>query len=311
MFKHNWQLGLSFSNHHARLAVFDGEKIVSVDQITLPDRFDKMKSGDPRALAETIKELRNNNRQIDGHRDVVIALGDEEVFTRILTLPTLPAKELATVAPHELESDLPIKADEMYVDMYELRALPDGQHEYMAFAINQSLVNWLVEGLQIAKLRPRTIETISLSLGRLQAADKNPYLTVDVGSDYASMAVFCDGKMHVNTSVAMHDSGWGELVNGPNQRITVEDLTAKYGRLFSELTDNIQATIRYFQNRADNREVATVYLSGSGARVPHIDTLLNKDLRLPVKINRPAIPCEMTPDTSFLPAIGASIYARH
>lgn len=310
MSKH-WQLGLSFTNHHVRLAVFDGHKIVAVDTADLPTPFSQMRTGDPKELAAVIKGLRNKDKKIDGHRDVVVSLGDEEVFTRILTLPPLSHRDLLATAPHELESDLPLKAEEIYVDMYELRALPDGQREYMAFAVNRQLIHWIVEGLQHAKLRPRSIETVSLSLGRLQAGNPKPYLTVDVGSDYASMAVFSDGLMRVNTSVAMHDENWGKLVNEVSPRITVEELTRQYDRLFSELTDNIQATVRYFQNRSDSREVASVFLSGSGAHVPHLDTLLNKDLGLPVRINRPNIPTDMTVDTSYLPAIGAALHGRH
>lgn len=311
MFNRRWQIGLSFTNHHVRLALFDGRKIVALDTAELPQSFAQMRGGDPKILAESLQKLRAQDKRIDGHRDTIIALGDEEVFTRILTLPALKPAELAAAAPHELESDLPLKADEMYVDLYELRALPDGKKEYMAFAINRQLVHWLIEALQQTRYRPRSIETVSLSLGRLQQSNKQPYLTIDVGSDYASMAVFSGGLMHVNTSVAMHDAGWDKLVNEPAPQISVEDLTQKYSRLFTELTENVQATIRYFQNRSPGQEVASVYLSGSGARVPHLDTLLNKELSLPVRVNLPSIPTDMTPETSYLPAIGAAIHGRH
>jgi Tfp pilus assembly PilM family ATPase len=311
MMNKHWQLGLSFTNHHIRLVVFDGHKIVSVSTADLPKPFSQMRAGDPQELAAVLKDLRAKNKTIDGHRDVVVSLGDEEVFTRILTLPPLNGRELLATAPHELESDLPLKADEMYVDMYELRRLPDGQREYMAFAVNRQLVHWLVEGLQAAKFRPRAIETVSLSLGRLQQGNPKPYLTVDVGSDYASMAVFSNDLMHVNTSVAMHDEAWSKLVNEPAPTITLEELTTQYNRLFSELTDNIQATVRYFQNRSDTHEVASVFISGSGAHVPHLDILLNKDLALPVRINKPSITTEVTIDTSYLPAIGAALHGRH
>ena len=311
MMNHHWQIGLSFTNHHLRLAVFDGQKIISLDTAELPLPFTQMRAGDPKELAEVIKKLRSQDKHIDGHRDAIVSLGDEEVFTRILTLPQLKDAELLATAPHELESDLPLKADEMYVDMYKLRALPDGQSEYMAFAVSRQLIHWLVEALQLAHLRPKSIETVSLSLGRLQQIDDKPYLTVDVGSDYASMAVFCGGLMRVNTSVAMHDEAWNKLVNEPSPQITVEQLTQQYSRLFSELTDNIQATIRYFQNRSTGYEVAGVYISGSGAHVPHLDTLLNKELSLPVRINKPPVPTNVTPDTSYLPAIGAALHGRH
>jgi len=311
MIRKRWKLGLSFTNHHLRLAVFDGRQIVSVDTAELPAAFSQLRTGDPKELGKIIASLRSKDKQIDGHRDAVISLGDEEVFTRILTLPPLSARELAAAAPHELEGDLPLKADEIYVDMYKIGQQPDGQHEYMAFAVNRQLIHWLVEGLQLSHLRPVAIETVSLSLGRLQKNNPKPYLTVDIGSDYASMAVFSDGLMRVNTSVAMHDEGWSELVNQDNPRITLEELTTKYGRLFSDLTDNIQATVRYFQNRSAGQEVLSVFLSGSGAHVSHIDTLLNKELSLPVRINQPPVPCVKTFDTSYLPAIGAALDDRH
>lgn len=307
-FTKHWQLGLSFTNNHARLAVFDGTKLIAFSGAALPTPFEQMKAGTPQDLAVIIKTLRSQCKAVDGHRDVVVALGDEAVFTRILTLPALSEREIREAAPHELESDLPLKSDQVYVDLYELRALPDGKHEYMAFAVNRQLVDWLVEGLQLARLRPRSIETVSLALGRLQTKFIQPYLTVDIGSDYASMAVFSGGLMHVNTSVAMHDAGWSALVNEPTPQLTADDLVNKFSRLFSDLVENIQATIRYFQNRAPNQAVAAVFLSGSGAHVPHLDTYLNGQLQLPVRVNRPEVPALVTPDTSFLPAIGASIH---
>lgn len=310
MFTPHWQLGLSFTNHHARLAVFDGKKLVACAGAELPTPFEQMKAGSPQDLAAVIAQLREQCRAIDGHRDVVVALGDEAVFTRILTLPALSGKETREAAPHELESDLPLKSDQIYVDLYELRPLPDGKREYMAFAVNRQLVDWLIEGLQLARLRPKSIETVSLALGRLQTKFDQPYLTVDVGSDYASMAVFSGGLMHVNTSVAMHDAGWSALVNEPTPQLTADDLVAKFSRLFADLVENIQATIRYFQNRAPDQAVAAVFLSGSGAHVPHLDTYLNGQLQLPVRVNRPEIASLITPDSSYLPAIGAAIYGH-
>lgn len=308
-----WQLGLTFTNHHLRMALFDPrrQQIQSYAEGELPVIFDQMKTGSVQDLANSLEALRGQLKGVDGHRDVVISLGDEEVFTRILSLPQLPLHEAIAAAPHELESDLPLSADEMYVDMYKLRDLPDGQAEYMAFAVHQSLIDWLVEGAQLARLRPRSVETVSLSLGRLQSDLTEPFLTVDIGSDYASMAVFYEGMMHVNTSVAMHEEGWGELVGQATPRISLADLETQHRGLFDELTENIQATIRYFQNRSDTpREAAAIYLSGSGARVPHIDTLLNKQLHLPVKINRPTINSKDSLDNSFLPAVGASLYTH-
>lgn len=312
----NRQLGIHLTEHSLRVVEVTnkGRVVHSWGRIALPRPYPVMKKD--RNVQELTGALKNALASTKPHPlkpgEAVFTIGDEDVFTKVVLMPKMGLQEAREAAPHELESDLPLKADSMYVDVFILNSSQDQkQMEVMVFAINKSLVDWFLTATDRVGLTINALETSSMSLGRLYQTKANSYITVDIGSNFASIAIFANDLIHVTNSVSLQDPAWEkalaaqELAFGPN------DLKAQFNTFLTNLTEKITASLRFYQNRMPNMApIEKVFLSGSGARMPHLDAVLAQYLQLPVEIGQPAgVTCDSQPscDTSFLAAIGASL----
>ncbi|MDO8471754.1 MAG: hypothetical protein Q7S64_01210 [bacterium] len=310
------QLGVHLTEHSLRVVeiVGGGTVVHSWGRIALPRPLPLMKKDRSiPELADAFKAaLQSTKPRPARPGEAVLTIGDEDVFSKVVTMPKMDLAQAREAAPHELESDLPLKAESMYVDVSVLKILPDQpQMEAMVFAMNRGLVDWFLEAADAIRLPLVAIETASLSLGRLYQAKQQSYITVDIGSNFASIAIFANDLIHVSNSVSLQDPAWEkalaaqELAFGPN------DLATQFNIFLTNLTEKIIASLRFYQNRVPNAApIEKVFLSGSGARMPHLDTVLAQYLQLPVVIGQPVgVTCKgkQVCDTSYLAAIGAGI----
>jgi len=100
---------------------------------------------------------------------VVTAVTGQNVFIRYLTLPSMPAKELAEAVKYEAESHIPIPLQEVTIDYAKIAEVnEDGvkKQEVMMVAARRNSINQLVSILREAGLEPVAIDVEPLALIR-------------------------------------------------------------------------------------------------------------------------------------------------
>jgi len=226
-------------------------------------------------------------------------------------MPQMSLADAKEAAPNELEPDLPLKAENMYVDLFILSTNEEKkQMEVMVFATNRRFIEWILTSTDQTGLNLQAIETTSISLGRLHKADHNNYVTVDIGSTHAAIAVFDNDLIHVMNTVALQDKAWDAFLAKNELNLTADEIKQTFNTMLTSLTDRIQASIRFYKNRNQNTEkLEKIFISGSGARVPHLDSILAEYLNETVEIGQPTVNCKdhESCDTSYLSALGASL----
>lgn len=316
MFNHSRKLGVHLTDNHIRLVEFSGNKIISCATFDLPNSLTEIKKNKMIAslgesFATTLKSLKPAAKT----KDTVLTIGDEEIFIKIMTMPKMPIAEAKRAAPHELEPDLPLKAENMYVDLNVLgevvskdKQKTSNSMEVIVFAANKNYIDALTDAIESAGLNLQAIEISSVSLGRLYAKDHNTYLTVDLGSSHGAITIFENDLIHVTTSVSFRHPAWSDATKGKQAEITEEQATKDYAPVISDVAEKIQTAIRYYHNRVDTpKKIEKIFLSGSGARVPHIDKIISDQINLTVTIGHAPITVSAPCTTSHLAAIGASL----
>jgi len=309
------QLGIHLTEHSVRVieSANNGQTVTNFGRSNLPRTFTEMrKDSKDDELAGAIMNAINNTKPKRTHvKEAVITFGDEGVFTKILTMPQMPLNDAKEAAPHELEPDLPLKAENMYVDLFILHTSKDQKEmEVMVFATNKRFVDWILGAVDKVGLNTRALETTSISLGRLHKADHNNYVTVDIGSTHAAIAVFDKDLIHVLNTVALQDKNWDAFLAKDELNITAEQIKQNFNVMLTNLSDRVAASIKYYKNKNHQTDsIEKIFLSGSGARVPHLDTILAEYFNEIVEIGQPKINSQEQAgcDSSYLAALGASL----
>ena len=134
-------------------------------------------------------------------RDVVIGVGNQRVLVRELDLPWMPAAQLKSSLPFQVQELLPMSTDEAYLDYFPTREF-DGANgrtlQGMLVAAQRDTVNANVMAVEGAGMRVTMVDLNAFALIRALARGELAQKTValvDIGASVTTVAVVVHGVL--------------------------------------------------------------------------------------------------------------------
>ncbi len=256
------------------------------------------------ALAEIIKKLHQEAKIKT--KNVVTALPQDQVFTRVITLPPLSEEELNSALKWEAEQYIPLPLEEVVLTHEVVGKIKEDDKEkteVLLAAAPKNLIEKVVKVLKVAGLNPVSIEMEISSLARsLVPPDSQGVLVVDLGAKATDLAVVENSQVVLVHSIptageALTRAVVLELGLEPSQAeaykkaygADIKKLEGKVSSALSpilgEIIREIEKTIQYYQTRGKN--LKRIILAGGSAGLPEAANLLAKKLNLEIQIGNP------------------------
>lgn len=265
---------------------------------------------DHAVLAESIKKAVS-----DAHvstKSVNIALPENAIYTRVIEMPQLSEKEIASAIRWEAEQYIPLPLSEAILDYQVLNnnvATKKGpMMEIFLVASPITLVEKYKKIVDMAGLQLVSVETSSLALNRALVVDNSNNLTtlvISIGDNTSDIFISKAGNIlltHVIptagkalTRALASDLGL-DIMQAEEYKKTYglkeEILSGKIGNTVKPLLENlateIKRTITFYQSKYIEPEiVGRVVLFGGSAKLPNLVVYLAENLGIETQIGDP------------------------
>ena len=285
----------------------DQFKLVSLGSIPAPQPGMLSDSdSDLEVLANTIKQLLAAAK-IDT-RDVVVALPESRVFTRVIDdLPYLTDNELSSAIRYAAEEFIPMSLSDVNLNWQVLvRSGSQGKNTktvVLVIASPKNVVAKYIKVLDLAGLRPKVLETEIIAVTR-SLVGNNPFspssLIMQLGATTTDFAVVSKGLIWLTRSIS---TGGMALTRSLAQHFNFEVSQAEqYKRIYGLYEDQLEGkvfealkpvmdiiageskrVIQAFQTKYPAEPIKRIVISGGGAKMPGLVVYLANILGLEVQ----------------------------
>jgi type IV pilus assembly protein PilM len=300
---------IDFGNNSLKLVYLtkrgNGWELRNVGSVQTPQGvLNSYKEEDKTQLVESIKELVADSRV--GIKDVAVALPENAVFSRVITVPQVSEAELADAVYWQLKQILPYPIEEVQSDFTALGSDEAGQKKVLAVAAPKKLVQLYVEILERAGLKPVAIESETLSILRAVKYSHNvaDAVLLDFGAQSTDMAVMINGELYFSQSISTgSDLLTKALVNEFQLSFAQADeykraygLTpgAAEGKIYSVLKPVVDIIVtevlrglEFYKSAVGKVPPSLVILSGEAALLPGLSDYLKSVLGVEVSMANP------------------------
>jgi type IV pilus assembly protein PilM len=243
--------------------------------------------------------------------NVNIALPENQVFTKVIDMPILTDKELASAIYWEAEQYVPAQLDTMTLDWKVLRTPTDRTSEQkmqvLLVAAPTHLVKKYQEILDIVGLNVVSVETEILSVIRSigQAPNSPTFILLHIGALSTTLSIVQKGIILFNYSIPLggiamtrgiaSDFGFSPTQAEEYKRVyglSDKNLGGKVGRaiepILTEILSEIKKAIAFYSEKYKNESpVSQILLTGGNARLPGIDLYFVKNIGIETVIANP------------------------
>lgn len=270
---------------------------------------------DQQAIADTIKKLVNDAKITTPF--VNIALPESQVYTRVISMPLLSEKELASAIYWEAEQYIPVPLPSVVLDYKVLRRPAPGQQlttmDVLLVGAPTKLVNKYETVITLAGFSLFSIETEILSAIRSlvipQKTEKGlqypTTMIVHIGAISTSLAIVKDGVivfaynvatggMALNRAIA---SDFGFTVTQAEEYkklygVSNTNLGGKLGEattpILMVIITEIKKAIAFYNDKYKNEsQIQQISLSGGTAKLPGIDMFFAENSGIETVIANP------------------------
>lgn len=305
-------IGLDIGATGVRAAVLaqhagNGEPTVTVHgigRVDLPDGV--VVNGivcEPEMLTAALKHL----WQVNGFecRNVVLGTASHQVLVRNLTLPNLSAEQRAKALPFQAKEVIALPVDELVLDFCELSA-PDPVTDTidgLLVATPRQPILSAVAAVEKADLRVARVDLASFGVLRAMA-DPNlqAEAMIDFGAHLTTMIIhergvpklvrtLVRGSAELTTALADRMSMEPGVAEAAKRNGGLEHENSEIGRSLSEtirpLIAEIRTSIGYFRRSNEGAQIERVSLTGGGALLGGLTSLLQIQLGVPVVVVEP------------------------
>lgn len=285
------------------------------------------------ALAEAVKKLHRETKIRT--KNVVSALPQDKVFTRIITVPKLSEEELSSALKWEAEQFVPIPLEEATLTHQIVgQTKQDGKEKtrVLLVAAPSRLINKLIKVLKTAGLNLVSLETEIFSLARsLVVPNSGAAMLVDLGAAATDLAVVENGQL-----VFVHSIGTGgeALTRATATGLGLESAQAEaykkaygvdpeklegklvqvIGPLVEKIAGEMSKAIQFYYSNEGKKKISRVILTGGTAGLPEVANLLAKKLNLEIQLGDPfsrvvkdELQAKIPADRAFLYAIAVGL----
>ena len=156
-------------------------------------------------------------------QDVVVALPESQIFTRVIPFPQMEEKEIASAVQNEAQQYIPLPLEQTALD-YEILGpseVKSGQINILLVAAPKALTQRYLKVLRRAGLNPLSLETETMALSRSVVGDtsKNPVMVASIGARTTDLSIFSGNTLRFTRSIS---TGGEALVRALSQHLGFE-----------------------------------------------------------------------------------------
>lgn len=257
-------------------------------------------------LAEVIKKL---HREVKiATRNVVTALPQDKVFTRVITMPKLSEEEMTSAIKWEAEQYVPIPLSEVTLAHQVVGMTKEDMKEkaeVLLVAAPTKLIDKLIRVLEAAGLNPVSVEAEILALVRGLIGDSNleATLLVDLGAKATDLAVVKKGEVVFTRSIPTAGEALTRAIAtglglGADQAeaykraygLNPEKLKGKVVQaiepILNVIVQEMEKAAQFYQSES-GEPVKRVLLAGGTAGIPEAVSLFANKLNLEAQLGDP------------------------
>jgi len=155
---------MSIEGTDLRLLIFSGREVESWDSVAFDPQILKVgQVADPEGLSEVIKNALEGRDIL--RAQVACALPGLRSVSRVITIPKVSKKELATVVPREVNKLMTISEDDNFLHWQPISTEAD-QMDVFVLAVPKEPVQAFLEALRLAELKPTAMDLKPMALAR-------------------------------------------------------------------------------------------------------------------------------------------------
>lgn len=251
---------------------------------------------DPVKLGDALKRLLQES-QINPATPLVSAVAGQQVYTRLISLPTMKLDELRKAALYQASGFLPLNIEDVTADIYPVREYADStgeKTEVLFVATRKSQVDSLFEACNRAGLKLKWVEIEPMGLARvyykqLTAPGADVRALVNIGASRSYIAFYECGLLVLLRSI---NFGCGVFYH-QNEESQGREILAKvdvgseeFSSPMADFVGELSRSLSYAQIQL-KFETESLSLTGGGARIPGMAEFLSRSLQLPCYSARP------------------------
>lgn len=251
-------------------------------------------------LSEIIKYAVSAARNIST-KYVVASIPETKSFVRILSVPKMDQTEIADALPWELEQDIPVPIDQVYMDWQMIKE-HDDKYDVLVTATPRDYADALIETVKTAGLIPVALELESQAtarslIGRLETP--GAVLLVDISAGVTSFVIVLNGNiLEYTSSVPIGGNAFTESIaralgvsNNEAEKMKREKgllAETKKGNIrqallpiLDNIVDEIKSVVRFYEDHAiPGQAIDRVLLCGGGSKLSGIADYISARLNL-------------------------------
>lgn len=306
-------LGLDIGSHSIKVVEFAKDKNVITlraagSALTPAKALSSSLEADQQTVALTIKQLMRDTGA--KATSVNFALPESQVFTRVIEVPQLSERELASAIKWESEQYIPLPLDQVNLDFTILRDSKEtGTHkmEVLLVASPKALIDKYLNILEIAELTPLAAETEIIANSRALVRSIPSVKTVMVaslGAQTTDLSILHDGILAFARSIG---AGGDAMTRALAQALDftvpqAEEFKKTYGVDARQLEGKILAAVKpvldtiigemkravaFYQEKYKEERVETLLLTGGTARLPGMVVYIAQNLGIEAQLANP------------------------
>jgi type IV pilus assembly protein PilM len=258
------------------------------------------------ALKQLVKDTGTKSHEVN------IALPESKVFTRVIEVPQLSARELTSAIKWEAEQYIPLPLDQVNVDFTVLRESKDtgtNKMEVLLVAAPKALMDKYLTILEMSGLTAIAAETEIIATSRAIARsipNVRTVMVVSLGAQTTDIAILRSGILVFTRSV----SAGGEAITraiSQNLDFTMtqgEEYKRTYGLqkdklegkivnatkpIMDTIINEMKRAVAFYEEKYKDQHVETIMLSGGTARLPGMVVYIAESINVEVQMANPWI----------------------
>ncbi|HUD18861.1 MAG TPA: type IV pilus assembly protein PilM [Patescibacteria group bacterium] len=311
----NTSVGIDIGSHSIKLIEFakEGNQIALMAAGSVPTPPKALTSSvqaDLEAVSVALKQLVKDTGTKS--HEVNIALPESKVFTRVIEVPQLSARELTSAIKWEAEQYIPLPLDQVNVDFTVLRESKDtgtNKMEVLLVAAPKALMDKYLTILEMSGLTAIAAETEIIATSRAIARsipNVRTVMVVSLGAQTTDIAILRSGILVFTRSV----SAGGEAITraiSQNLDFTMtqgEEYKRTYGLqkdklegkivnatkpIMDTIINEMKRAVAFYEEKYKDQHVETIMLSGGTARLPGMVVYIAESINVEVQMANPWI----------------------
>jgi type IV pilus assembly protein PilM len=253
----------------------------------------------PERLAEQVRHAVDSAGRIDTEY-VVASVPEIKSFVRTVSIPKMAYEEVDSALPWELEQDIPVPIDQVYMD-WQVMSEAEDKMNLLVMAAPKDYIDSLIETLKLAKLKPVALELESQATARALVGKEDmgePVLILDMSATQTSFIIVDSGHLMYTSGIPIAGNAFTESIarNLGIPAAEAEKLKKQMGlkgeskkgnihQAILPILDNVVDEIRniihfYEEHSATHARISKIYVCGGTAKLSGLTDYISARLNL-------------------------------